>query len=205
MLLKWLRDPWHLSMDTGGQIGFCLWALQRDGLKVAPYDRHPDGDRSLRTIGMTEASWRDWHHRVLVLTDTATNLIRSGDRSPATRESLLTAVLPYRSWPGDPAVAARLAELHPHYERVRDDWKRQVNMHTGALRQTPRQYRWWWRQLSAAHGTLPPASVYLLDYPATLIVPYPPKTLILATPLAAIDWPTYARSTLEGIRQLAAA
>jgi hypothetical protein len=205
MFFKWLRDPWHFSLDAGGQIGFCLWALQRDGLKVAPYDCHPEGDGSLRALGMTEESWRAWHERVLALADVAHDIIRTGDHSPAARELVMTSFLPYRSWPGDAAIAARLAELHPQYEHARSGWKRNVHLHSDALRPTPREYRKWWRQLSAAHKALPPTRVFLLDYPVTLIVPHPPRTLILATPSAALDWPTYARSTVEGIRQLAAA
>ena len=116
MLLKLLRSPWSLSLDTGGQIGFCLWVLQLDGLRVAPYDRHPDSDGALRALGMTEESWRAWHDRVLSLAEAASAIIRAREWSPAARELALTAGLPYRSWPGEPAVAARLAEFHPRYE-----------------------------------------------------------------------------------------
>ena len=204
MLLKWLRDPWSLAIDTDGQIGFCLWALQLDGLRIAPYDLHPDGDGSLRALGMTEEAWRTWHDRVLSLAEAASAVIHTGEWPPAERELLLTAGLPYRSWPGEPAVAAWLAELHPRYEQTRSVWQRHFHDAAGVLRPTPRQGRQWWRQLSAAHGALPPARVYLVDYPVPLSVPHPPKTLVIATPFAALDWPTYAHSVVAGIRQLAA-
>jgi hypothetical protein len=51
-------DPWTWSMDVERSVDFCVYALRRDGLRVTPFDRHPEGDGSLRTNGLDAESWR---------------------------------------------------------------------------------------------------------------------------------------------------
>src|SRR4029077_287534 len=36
---------------------------QIDGLHVPPFDQHPDGDGSLRSLGLTAADWQTWFLR----------------------------------------------------------------------------------------------------------------------------------------------
>ncbi len=55
MWLRWLNDSWTLRSDIGGGLGFCVWALQVDGLQVAPFTHHPEGDGHLRALGLTTA------------------------------------------------------------------------------------------------------------------------------------------------------
>jgi hypothetical protein len=205
MWLGWLRDPWHLSVDIGGPSGFCLWALRLDGLHVAPYDRHPDGDGSLRALGMDARSWRCWYDEVVARLPRQQELASARELSPAQRDFLLSSFPPDRVWIGAPAVAARLAELYPRYERMRDGWRRDLHMHTGRLRHSGREGRTWWRTVSATHGALPPTQVSIVDYPSTIIAPSPPATLVIATPFTDLDWPTYSRLLVAGVEQLAAA
>jgi hypothetical protein len=66
MRLLYSRDDWSFA---GGfrepSLDFCLWILQVDGLRVPPFDQHPDGDRSLRTLGLTAEDWQSWFRRVI--------------------------------------------------------------------------------------------------------------------------------------------
>ncbi len=50
-------DPWHFRADVGHQANFAVWLLMRDGLRVPPFDRHPDGDRTLRSAGLNAVRW----------------------------------------------------------------------------------------------------------------------------------------------------
>ena len=59
------RNSWHYRQGSDPTVDFCLWVLQVDGLHVPPFDRHPDGDGSLRALGLTEDSWQTWFLRVL--------------------------------------------------------------------------------------------------------------------------------------------
>jgi hypothetical protein len=66
MRLLYSRDDWSFA---GGfrepSLDFCLWILQVDGLRVPPFDQHPDGDSSLRASGLTAEDWQSWFLRVI--------------------------------------------------------------------------------------------------------------------------------------------
>jgi len=61
------RTSWHFRTNPDGGVGFCLWALQHDGLQVPPFDRHPAGNGSLRAAGLTPDGWWGWFQRVIAL------------------------------------------------------------------------------------------------------------------------------------------
>jgi hypothetical protein len=65
MRLLHSRNAWHYRQGSDPAVDFCLWVLQVDGLHVPPFDQHPDGDGSLRALGLTEDSWQTWFLRVL--------------------------------------------------------------------------------------------------------------------------------------------
>lgn len=65
MRLLHSRNAWGYSQGSNPAVDFCIWVLQVDGLHVPPFDQHPDGDGSLRTLGLTEASWQTWFLRAL--------------------------------------------------------------------------------------------------------------------------------------------
>lgn len=58
-----------VSTSTNPMVDFCVWVLEVDGLKVAPFDQHADGDCSLRTAGLTAQDWQAWLRRICLLTD----------------------------------------------------------------------------------------------------------------------------------------
>jgi|UPI00036C5C14 Fe-S cluster biosynthesis and repair protein YggX len=63
-------DPlFFLSLGMGSAIYFCVWLLEQDGLRVPPFDQHPDGDGSLRSSGLTAETWRTWMTRTALLID----------------------------------------------------------------------------------------------------------------------------------------
>ena len=48
-------------------LDFCVWMLERGGLEVAPFDRHPmREDGALREVDLGADDWRIWVHRVAV-------------------------------------------------------------------------------------------------------------------------------------------
>lgn len=58
-----------LTLGMSPVIDFCIWVLEKDGLRIAPFDQHPDGDGSLRSLGMTADNWRSWITRTALLVD----------------------------------------------------------------------------------------------------------------------------------------
>lgn len=150
MRLLYSRDDWSF---TGGfrepSLDFCLWVLQVDGLHVPPFDPHPDGDGSLRAIGLTARDWQAWFLRVidpeqrkrdithLQQQALAAYLNLSGEpdlehlRQRYQAEQLKISKdfpLPsppefhfyHASWRGNDAVRNRLIELHEQYKHVSD-------------------------------------------------------------------------------------
>ena len=65
MRLLHSRNAWHYRQGSDPVVDFCIWVLQVDGLHVPPFDQHPDGDGSLRALGLTEDAWQTWFLRVL--------------------------------------------------------------------------------------------------------------------------------------------
>ncbi len=65
-------SPWSLHADLPPGINFCIWVLQRDGLAVPPFDRHPPGDGSLQALGLNAGLWLSWFTETVI-----------GQRSPA--------------------------------------------------------------------------------------------------------------------------
>lgn len=59
------RNPWSYKEGPEPTLNFCLWVLQVDGLRVPPFDQHPDGDGSLRALGLTAEDWQSWFLRAL--------------------------------------------------------------------------------------------------------------------------------------------
>ena len=65
MILGEPTDRWFWSEDVDVAVDFCVRALRHDGLRVPPFDRHPDGDGSLRALGLDPGGWRRWLDAVL--------------------------------------------------------------------------------------------------------------------------------------------
>lgn len=57
-----------VTTNTNPMVDFCVWVLEIDGLKVAPFDQHPDGDGSLRAAGLTAHDWQSWLRQICLLT-----------------------------------------------------------------------------------------------------------------------------------------
>lgn len=48
-----LNEPgWGYGVKFSGPIDFCIWVLETDGLRVPPFDQHPEGNKALRTRGL---------------------------------------------------------------------------------------------------------------------------------------------------------
>lgn len=52
-----------------GDVDFCVWVLEVDGLQVPPFTHHADGNGQLRAQGLTRSDWQQWISRVVVCRD----------------------------------------------------------------------------------------------------------------------------------------
>jgi hypothetical protein len=55
----------RISHKADPYVSLPVWCLLLDGLKVAPFDRHPPGDGRLHAMGLDTARWEQWERRVL--------------------------------------------------------------------------------------------------------------------------------------------
>ncbi|MDV3347973.1 hypothetical protein D0962_33950 [Leptolyngbyaceae cyanobacterium CCMR0082] len=69
MISKENNSSYSISINTSPAVDFCIWVLEIDGLNVAPFDKHSDGNGSLRETGMTCHSWQSWLNEIVVLRD----------------------------------------------------------------------------------------------------------------------------------------
>lgn len=67
------RVPEHVisPIDVGFNcwIDLCIWVLEIDGLRVAPFEHHPEFTGNLQQLGLTPSVWRSWFERVVRLQD----------------------------------------------------------------------------------------------------------------------------------------
>ncbi|NEO85414.1 MAG: hypothetical protein F6J87_14365 [Spirulina sp. SIO3F2] len=56
---------WCFDIGSNHKVDFCLWALQWDGLRVAPFQSHPDGTAELRNLGLNAQDWITWFYKVV--------------------------------------------------------------------------------------------------------------------------------------------
>lgn len=91
MFLAGSSDRWTWSMDVERSVDFCTYALRRDGLRVAPFDQHPEGDRSLRANGLDAESWRTWLTSVLDAHRRLKGLSSGDDLSQVDRQQVIEA------------------------------------------------------------------------------------------------------------------
>jgi hypothetical protein len=157
---------WTLSYHP--QIDFCLWCLQHDGTKVAPFDVHDSGDRSFARLGLSPTLWLDWLHRVVESFELAMSSVDRNDMNALGHEvTLLTR--PAELAPGSRALVAALGESWEHYrQRVRSD------------HQMSEQER-----LAHAIARMPPLadssslSIELAIYPVTRVLAVTKKTFLV--------------------------
>jgi hypothetical protein len=60
---------WLPELTFNESIAFCIWILQIDGLRVTPFDNHPEGDSSLQALGLDANNWQTWLNQVVTAHD----------------------------------------------------------------------------------------------------------------------------------------
>ncbi len=174
-------DAWHWSEDALEAANFCVITLIRDGLRVPPFDQHPDGDGVLRNFGLDAEAWLAWVREVVTARARLQELFSA---SPGDRPQEVTALVrgPAALCPGDERLRAALDGMWISHRASLDAWKR--SMTSGPLakqrRGSGREGRDQWRALAAFRERLPTLSVLLVGYPVPTVMPVPPTTLLLA-------------------------
>jgi hypothetical protein len=200
-------DGWFWSEDASPPIAFCVHALVQDGLRVRPFDRHPEGDGTLRARELDAHTWNAWLSAVVAAQSRLSGRVGAPDWPPD-RAGLATLVeaasAPVALCPGTPELRVRLGELWVEYQPIGERWKWDLTSGPRGVRNrlAPGEQRWLWKALVPFHDRLPTLSVFLVDYPVPVVMPRPPATCLIAPADTSAD---YARQVLSAAELLAAA
>jgi hypothetical protein len=189
MFVKGTTQPWYLSQDTSEALDFCFHVLQEDGLPVPPFNRHPDGDGSLRAAGMTAESWQAWLMDVLQGLQEHKQAMQHWAQEqqagveqpmPSPDERLWQPAL---AWSGHPTVGQRLQELWEQYqqnEKVNRGLNREIRTTLQMRRHTGQKPVNVWATLRPYHQRIPPLKVYHIHYPGGVDLVVSPDTVLLS-------------------------
>jgi hypothetical protein len=167
----WQSWSWHYAFGHEPDVDFCLWVLERDGLPVAPFDRHGAGDGTLRAAGLDADGWRQWFTRVIDVT---------GEQHRHRRELAhhwRRCPHPADLWHGFSAVGHRLQTLAEEYEEIWDE-RAARKLELARIFETCADQLW--KDLAPFRRRLPPVRIVTVGYPGPLCTTMPPETVVLA-------------------------
>jgi hypothetical protein len=201
-------DRWHWSEDIVPAVDFCVRVLLLDGLRIAPFDQHPDGDHRLRNLGLDVEAWRTWVAAVVAARGQLGAHVWTPesprDRTTALADLAEAADTPAALCPGTGELRARLAEMWVTHQPVGDRWKRRLTMGKLNDRLAPRHQRWLWQALLPFHDWLETLAVFLVDYPTAAVMALAPTSCVIARDPSDADGSGYVRLVLRAAEELAA-
>ena len=179
------------------EVAFCLWALRRDGIKASPFDRHPDGDRLLRSAGLDVDGWMRWIRAVVGAQE---RFAQAMDDGVASKDSLALRRLGRSA--ADPVRFAP-----PKVRRVLSDWWREYRDEGRAWRSSAHRglissLDWsGQRAFVASLGELGGVRLYLASYPVPIAMGVAPGTIVLGIPRVDREIATSARKAITDAAQ----
>lgn len=224
-------DSWTVGTGHDPAADFCVWVLERDGLRAPPFDRHPGGDGRLRAAGMDADSWRAWLAAAVAARRERGRLMAA---SWPPEFDALRRLEPEAVWPGNAAVGALLRQLAPVYWREFHNDRSDAALAgtpAGAARDRaiagamerlreaddggagpvgtgpPREPldRTLWDALLPFRDAIPGSlGIALVAYPGPLRLALPPSTLVLGALGWRPDRAAYVREVVAGAEGLAA-
>jgi hypothetical protein len=191
-------DPWLWSYGFESTIDFCVWALETDGLRVPPFDQHPDGNGELRLRGLTAAAREAWFREVvrMVGDDEARRIFWTMVREKMRRRGGPVHLPsppfmdPMAAWHGPAEVGALLAEWHrlpPEMAMLaRERWSgyprvgnQRHEVEHGTIEMRHDVTRQLWRELKPYHRCMPRLRVHVVAYPTRVQYVAPPDAVVL--------------------------
>ncbi len=216
MLRVGMDTSWSYGCETSMAVDFCLWALEMDGLRVAPFDQHADGDAALRHAGLTAQAWQAWFEAVVAFQGSASRLERvdpplgsgAGDPAGATPpvawpDALVCISKSAELWAGAPAVGALLAQWWERYVALANGRRARASAFLGAFAHREGR-RALWQDLAPYRARLPSLKAYLVAYPARVLHPIPPASFVVALGAEEPSFEEFHASILRAAEVLAA-
>jgi hypothetical protein len=198
------ENPWLFRSSFDMQVDFCIWTLEKDGLQIAPFNAHPEGDGTLRSAGLQAEEWRLWTDRVVQHQYRHFQALSHLARSRLDPSTLLLADVydPPTSWPGNTAVRTHLDQLWEQYKplsNLRRKWERPLARQWRPVMQPL------WRDLQPYQTRLPALALYLVEYPQSVEYIIPPVSVIMTIVNGYLDGESFRLQVLDAAESLAMA
>jgi hypothetical protein len=182
------NDRWTWSSDAFAPLWFCVRTLTYDGLRVPPFDQHPDGDGRLRALGLDADMWQRWVAAVLRQNDDMGEFARSvRPNEPPTeseRQRILEAsnvlVRPGSFCPGPNDLKRELDDMFVPLYHVGEEWRQRAFLEMLSPDGSAGQARQIWKGLLPFHKRLPTFKVFIVEYPAAVVMTVPPSTAVIS-------------------------
>lgn len=234
MFLLHSHNSWHYHQGSDPTVDFCLWVLQVDGLHVPPFDQHPDGDGSLRALGLTEDTWQTWFLRALDPVQSkqdvehlqqlylAEYLTISGEpdqehlkrRYQAEHLKISTEpTLPpppefyhyQASWQGSIAIKNTLIELEKQFRQISGQRERLIGeVERASHREERKAATRLYDDLKPYHNRIPPLNICLVTYAYPLDYLVAPATLLMTVQEGQPGLQEFRERVLAAVAELAA-
>jgi hypothetical protein len=233
MRLLHSRNSWHYSQGSDSTVDFCLWVLQVDGLRVPPFDQHPDGDGSLRALGLTEDAWQNWFLRVLDPVQSKQDREQLRQRHLA--EYLKIAGIPdlehlqqrhqaeqlkvstepplppppefhynLASWNGSTAIKDKLIELEKQFKQSAGQREQIIREVERALNREERKATTrLYDELKPYHNRIPPLNICFVAYVSPLDYLIAPATLLMTVQEGQPGHQEFRERVLAAVAELA--
>lgn len=201
---------WNWCEALSPSVGFATWVLQRDGLRVHPFDLHAEGDGRLLALGLNEPDWRSWIVTIAqaeaVFADyMARHDIRTLGRAERQDIARLDDQrVPVHLWPGDPKLRPVLDQLWAEYRPVGETWASSLTARPRHTRISPGQDRRLWAQLEPLRNQLSTLRVYLVPYPYAVALAIPPESCVVGLVDIPGDGREYVDAVVAAARALTA-
>jgi hypothetical protein len=182
-------------------LDFAVYVLRHDGLRLAPFESHPDGDGRLRAAGMGSDSWSEWV-QVLVrrekdLAAVAADLTIPSEPSAARQlaaQIRLTREQPWTAFPNGRGIRDRIADTWVGYVDDALRWSDSLARGRQHDRVSVARERSLRGALQRLPG-LPPFSVFRVRYESPAVLVIPPDVCIVGLP----DDPDQGRGFVEQV------
>jgi hypothetical protein len=174
------NPSWTYRIGFNAAIDFCIWILEVDGLRISPFNLHPDGNKSLRASGLNADNWRSWFAKVASSQDQK--------QSPPTL------------WNGGSETRAALEKLWEAYQLLSDQrgsWDEKIG------RKLEKELPNLWNDLKPYHTSLNSLTIDLVNYSKEVVEVVSPTSVIFSIVHGDIKSETFHSSILEVARKLA--
>ena len=234
MRLLHSRNAWHYRQGTNPAAGFCLRVLEVDGLHVPPFDQHPDGDGSLRALGLTEDAWQTWFLRALDPAQSkrdfeelqqlhmAEYLKLSGEpdlehfKRRIQAEQLKISTEPplspppefylyHASWKGSIVIKNKLIELEKQFKQDVNQRGRWMDKEISILHWEERKAATrLYDELKPYHNRIPPLNIYFVAYESPLDYLVTPAILLITVQEGQPRFQEFRERVIAAVAELAA-